>query len=580
MEAELLKQKEAMEAAKREHELELARLGQEYGPADQIPHREDRAKTPKLPSFVDGKDDLDAYLQRFERFATNAKWDKTGWATKLSVLLSGCALNVYSRLSEEDAVNYDKMKLALMKRYDLTEDGYRRKFRGSKPEVDESPDQFIVRLSTYLVRRLELSKTEQTFQGLKDLIVKEQFINSCPKELAVHLRERAPETLEEIAKIADQYLEAHGKHLFSPVRAKPPAQPDRDETKKLPSDTSPMHCYKCSARGHKSVNCPNAVRKCFLCGTQGHEARNCRSNGVRPGGQSKIVNSAPQKQVSAGCIVQSPLLQATKEEIQSCIQEDQLVLACRKTVPLLSNACVQPLSRTRAKMPVLKGRVGGKTVDVLRDTGCSGVVVKKELVSEDQYTGESSSMLLIDNTVRKVPIAKISVDTPYFSGQIEAQCLPDTLYDLIIGNVPGARPAEDPDPGWQEACAVTTRGQAKKAEQHIPLRVPSSSESAIMDKEKLTQMQHEDESLKKYWNRGDTKLKGQAEVAFEVKSGVLYRVYKHPHVNNGKPVKQVMVPAPLRRQIMEVAHGSIMGGHMGIKKTADKIQSAFYWPGI
>ena len=227
-------------------------------------------------------------------------------------------------------------------------------------------------------------------------------------------------------------------------------------------------------------------------------------------------------------------------------------------------------------MPVLKGRVGDKAFDVLRDTGCSGVVVKKDLVSEEQYTGESSSMLLIDNTVRKVPIAKISVDTPYFSGQIEAECLPDTIYDLIIGNVPGARPAEDPDPVWQEACAVTTRGQAKKAEQHIPLTVPSSSESAIMDKEKLIQMQHEDQSLQKYWNRGDTKLKGQAEVAFEVKSGVLYQAYKHPHVNNGKPVKQVMVPAPLRRQITEVAHGSIMGGHMGIKK----IRSAFYWPGI
>ena len=152
MEAELLKQKEAMEAAKREHELELARLGQEHGPADQIPHREDRTKTPKLPSFVDGKDDLDAYLQRFERFGTNAKWDKTGWAPKLSALLSGRALDAYSCLSEEDAVNYDKMKLALMKRYDLTEDGYRRTFRGSKPEVDESPDQFIVHLSTYLVR--------------------------------------------------------------------------------------------------------------------------------------------------------------------------------------------------------------------------------------------------------------------------------------------------------------------------------------------------------------------------------------------------------------------------------------------
>ena len=154
--------------------------------------REDRAKAPKLPSFVDGKDDLDAYLQRFERFATTAKWEKTGWASKLSALLSGRALEVYSRLSEEAAQGYDRVKLALMKRYDLTEDGYCRKFGASKPEVDESPEQFKVRLDRYLLRWLELSNTDRSFEGLKDLIVKEQFIDSCPKELAIHLRERAP----------------------------------------------------------------------------------------------------------------------------------------------------------------------------------------------------------------------------------------------------------------------------------------------------------------------------------------------------------------------------------------------------
>ena len=185
-----------MEAAKREHELELARLGQEHGLGDRVHNREDRANTHKLPSFVDGRDDLDAYLQRFERFATNAKWEKTGWATKLSALLSGRALDVYSRLSEEAAVDYDQAKLALMKRYDLTEDGYRRKFRVSKPESDESPDQFIVRLTKYLMRWIELSKTTESFEGLRELIVKEQFINSCPKELAIHLRERAPENLD------------------------------------------------------------------------------------------------------------------------------------------------------------------------------------------------------------------------------------------------------------------------------------------------------------------------------------------------------------------------------------------------
>ena len=46
---------------------------------------------------------------------------------------------MYSRLSEEAAKDYDKVKIALMKRYDLTEDGCSHKFRASKPEVDESP---------------------------------------------------------------------------------------------------------------------------------------------------------------------------------------------------------------------------------------------------------------------------------------------------------------------------------------------------------------------------------------------------------------------------------------------------------
>ena len=168
LEADLLKQKEAIEAAKREHELELARLAQGRNDTERADVREDRAKAPKLPSFVDGKDDLDAYLQRFERFATTAKWEKTGWASKLSALLSGRALEVYSRISEEAAQDYDRVKLALMKRYDLTEDGYRRKFRASKPEVDESPEQFIVRLDRYLLRWLELSNTDRSFEGVKD----------------------------------------------------------------------------------------------------------------------------------------------------------------------------------------------------------------------------------------------------------------------------------------------------------------------------------------------------------------------------------------------------------------------------
>ena len=403
--------------------------------------------------------------------------------------------------------------------------------------------------------------------------VEEQCIVSCPKESAIHLRERAPETLDQIAKIADQYLKAHGKHLFSSATKKTLVQSKAEEPA--------LQCYKCNARGHKAINCPALARKCFLCRKQGHEAGNCRSGGRKSGGQGKDGNPEQRGQVSAGCLVKSPDLNATPEEVKSCIQNDQLLLACGKKVPLLSNACVEPLTGVRSKMPVVKGRVGEKTVDVLRDTGCSGVLVKKDLVGEDQFTGDFNDMLLVDNTARKVPIARIYVDTPYLKGHVEAQCLSDPIYDLIIGNVGDARGTQNPDPSWQEACAVTTRSQAKKKDERTTLKVPSIRENPIVDREKLKQMQREDESLRKYWDRDGALVKGQAEISFEEKAGVLYLLYKHSYVNGGKPLKQVMVPEKLRHPKMQVAHGSIMpGGHMGVKKTTDKIQSAFYWPGI
>ena len=156
-------------------------------------------------------------------------------------------------------------------------------------------------------------------------------------------------------------------------------------------------------------------------------------------------------------------------------------------------------------------------------------------------------MLLIDNTVRKVPIARITINTPYLSGEVDVQCLPDVIYDLIIGNVPGARQADDPDPDWQEACAVTTRSQARKDGKHTPLKVASSSKNAVVDRNELVRLQREDKSLEMYWDRRDIKVKGEQEVSLEEKDGVLYKSYKHPHVNGGKPIRQVMVPTPLRR---------------------------------
>ena len=53
------------------------------------PPRNKDAKFPKLPSFIDEKEELNSYLLRFKRYAENASWEKDTWAVKLSVLLTG-----------------------------------------------------------------------------------------------------------------------------------------------------------------------------------------------------------------------------------------------------------------------------------------------------------------------------------------------------------------------------------------------------------------------------------------------------------------------------------------------------------
>lgn len=81
-----------------------------------------------IPQFNDARDDLDAYLQRFERTAAGLDWPQQKWATTLSLCLTGEALTVVGRMSPADALDYSKVKLALMQRFRYTKEGYRERF--------------------------------------------------------------------------------------------------------------------------------------------------------------------------------------------------------------------------------------------------------------------------------------------------------------------------------------------------------------------------------------------------------------------------------------------------------------------
>ena len=64
----------------------------------------------------------------------------------LSSLLTVRTLEVYSRLSHDEAQDYNALKRALLKCYELNDEGFRVKFHTASFLQGESSSQFVVQL--------------------------------------------------------------------------------------------------------------------------------------------------------------------------------------------------------------------------------------------------------------------------------------------------------------------------------------------------------------------------------------------------------------------------------------------------
>ena len=100
-------------------------------------------------------------------------------------------------------MSYDRLILALLKSSDFTEFEYRKRFCEAKPEGQESPGQFMVRLKNCFTKWVEMSKEEKSFDDVVEFMVRKHFTNACSKDLSVYLKERSPKTLDEVVILAD-----------------------------------------------------------------------------------------------------------------------------------------------------------------------------------------------------------------------------------------------------------------------------------------------------------------------------------------------------------------------------------------
>ena len=140
------------EAARKEREMQeqmnvLKSLVDEIHEQGEATLREQAAKDKdvRVAKLMDA-DDVEAYLTTFERQMVAYEVPRRRWTFKLAPQLSGKAQQAYAAMDADKSNDYDKLKEAILLRYDIDQESYRQRFRATKRKDGETNRELTTRL--------------------------------------------------------------------------------------------------------------------------------------------------------------------------------------------------------------------------------------------------------------------------------------------------------------------------------------------------------------------------------------------------------------------------------------------------
>ena len=532
------------------------------------------------------EDDVETFLLTFERTATREGWPQDQWTDLIAPFLSGTAQSAYLDLCQDSVVTYEGLKTEIHKRLGHTLISRAQHVQEWVFNPAEPPRAQMYEL-TRLTNRWLASKPATP--GPIERVIMDRFLRALPYEAKKLACQSNPQSAEQLVALVEGHQAAQAVLRTS--------RSEKSETPRTPTPTAPpVRAPRRVAVEHPVL--PAEVRRCYTCGDPGHLSWACPH---RPDVSMPSASSDPNPRKPCG-----------------------LLTVC--------------WGQTADSTPVTPVKVNGRDASALLDSG-SAVTLARPEYARGPLLPNKVAVTCIHGETRQYPTAHVEVQTTKGVFQGTVGLVPDLPVEILIGrdaalfptlwrslaNRDGARSLPhvrkprnspplcgfqevDPDGSTDPLSDGAASAAAERAEEETPIAAPEERPPSP------TPLSEEENNLIEMFPLGSdgplmpTRLTGRfgaaqledpnlasalSQVAvvdgkpvngvrplthpfFAIKNKLLYRVV----MVAGEQLEQLLVPRPFFPSVLQLAHSHLLGAHLGVEKTLERVVARFYWPGV
>ncbi|XP_067442125.1 uncharacterized protein [Thunnus thynnus] len=536
-------------------------------------------KSPKMQPYSEGED-IEHYLITFERIAHACQWPQEEWALHLAPLLTGRARSAYVAMDIDDTMDYAKVKCAVLKKFEISAETYRVRFRSSVPAEEETPRELQVRLKDLYDKWM--APKEKTKEQIGDTIIMEQFLKVLNPELRTWIKERNPKTSKEAAELAEAFLAARRPSKeYLPAKSRPPTPLGKpiggsdlrarntrhssfpsNSAKFEPRNKALLVCHSCGQTGHFKAECPKGhVSKNYMCFAP-------KLLVSEPGREE--VSEGQCEELTIGVLIEDRPCVALLDSgsNRTLVRQDSLprdVVYCGGTVDVF---CVHgdKVGYPIAKVAIqVEGQLYLLSVGVFEQLpyqvvlGCD-LPILAELIAKQSREARASctseSLLAVTRSKSKQEQA---------SSTVAWEELP-----FAKEEVPGVEHTKQLKERKSRSQRRQDRVRGTKVAEHVSEPLQSDLFAISSD---IAKLQRQDPTLTTLFSRcvpESTQVTGREREAFVVKGDMLYR--------RSQIGDQLVIPQSLRPTVLNLSHSIPWAGHLGQAKTFSRMVPRFYWP--